>query len=105
MKRKFKHRKVSDYRLICFNRTFDSLVKSLVKAGLSIECLGLIDCKSTPSLSESEKETFFKTLDKAKEKIYIQRTKEYYTQVILENFCYKINDSIKDVDLLKVREL
>lgn len=91
MKRKFKHRKVSDYRLVYFNRVFDSLVKSLVKAGLSIECSGLIDCK--PMLSESEKETFFKTLDKAKEKIYKELL--HCTPVILENFCYKINDSNK----------
>lgn len=103
MKRKFKHRKVTSYSYRYFNRVFDSLVKSFAKAGLSIECSGLIDCK--PMLSESEKETFLKTLDKAKEEIYKQRTEEYYTQVILENFCYKINDSIKDVDLLKVEKI
>ena len=105
MKRKFKHRKLHYYD--AFDRLFNRLLKTLVKSGCNIECCGLIDCK--PMLSESEKETFLATLDKAKEEIYKQRAEEFNKRVILDNFIFKINEeAVKDVfekDLLEVKEL
>lgn len=90
MKRKFKHRKVSDYSYRCFNRLLDSLVKS----GFKIECCDLTEYKPM--------------ITKEKEEIYRQRADEYCTRVLLENFILKINDSIKDVfenDLLNVEKI
>ena len=52
----FKHRGHRDW----FTYLLDNLFK--------IECSGLIDCK--PMMTESEKETFLLTLDKAKKLIY-----------------------------------
>lgn len=97
---KFRHRSIQDYNLKCFNKLLDAIIKS----GFKIECCGLIGCK--PTMTESEKETFLKTLDRAKEKIYKQRAEEFATQTILESFCFTINkklDIIFNEDLLEVK--
>ena len=63
MKYKFKHRKLHYYD--AFNR----LLNAIVKSGFKLECCGLIDAEPM-KMTESEKETFLVTLDKAKEIIY-----------------------------------